>query len=276
MKYLDMHTHTTASDGILSPRELVNYAIEKGLSGLAITDHDTVGGLEEAINYANRYEEFLIIPGIELSTELFDEEVHILGYNIDYKAIELLNILKKIQNQRLNRGKRIIKKLQSLGISISYEELLNTFQEGVVGRPHIARIMVNKGYVKTVEEAFDKYLNKGCPAYVARYKLKPYEAIDLIRKVKGLAVLAHPGLIKRKGIINDIISYGIDGIEVYHPEHDEGVSKELLSMAQAQGMIITAGSDFHSPPITDSRHGDLGSEKMPIEYVISQFGEIVR
>ncbi|SNR88593.1 hypothetical protein SAMN05446037_1001229 [Anaerovirgula multivorans] len=267
MKYIDMHVHTTASDGILTPRQLIDYGLQKGLSGMAITDHDTVNGIHEAVNYSKRYCEFSIIAGIELSTELLNEEVHILGYDINYNENELLDVLKLIQNQRVNRAIKIVEKLQDLKASITYKEILQISKEGVVGRPHIAKVLMEKGYVKTVEEAFENYLNKGCPAYVPRYKLTPFEAIDLIHRVKGLAVLAHPGLIKNKKILIDIIKRGIDGIEAYHPEHKEEDRKRFLSIAQEHNLIITGGSDFHSPPIDDDRHGDLGSEKVLKEYI---------
>lgn len=267
MKYIDMHTHTTASDGILTPEKLIDYGLQKGLGGIAITDHDTVGGIQEAIDYRNRNCDFLIIAGIELSTELFNEEIHILGYDIDYHDIELLELLKLIQNERVNRAMNIVEKLQKLRISITYEEVAQLSKEGVIGRPHIAKILVEKGYVKNVEEAFISYLNKGCPAYVPRYKLTPFEAIDLIHKVKGLAVLAHPGLIGADRIITDIIKKGIDGIEVYHPEHKKENYNRFLALAKQHNLIITGGSDFHHPPISNNRHGDLGSEKVLKEYI---------
>ena len=276
MNYVDMHTHTTASDGTFTPRELIDYTLKKNLRGIAITDHDTVNGIDEALTYCNKSWGLLIIAGIELSTELLNEEVHILGYDINHKAKALLDVLSLIQNERVNRAMKIIKKLQNLGIAITYDEVLKISKEGVIGRPHIAKVLLKKGYVKTIEESFIRYLNKGCPAYVSRFKLTPCEAIELIKGVGGVAVLAHPGLIKNKSIVDVIIEKGIDGIEVYHSEHKKVDNERFLLIAKEHNLIVTAGSDFHSPPIDDNRHGDLGSEKISIESIQPFIKGIVR
>ncbi|SES68983.1 hypothetical protein SAMN05660297_00256 [Natronincola peptidivorans] len=271
MKYIDMHTHTTASDGTLTPTQLIQYAIVKGLAGIAITDHDTIAGIKEAKVCCSQLSDFTIIPGVELSTEDSGEEVHILGYNINYKSKELLDTLMLIQNQRMNRVKKMVKKLQGLDIDITYNEILAMSKQGVIGRPHVARALVKKGYIEDLQEAFVKYLSKGCPAYVPRYKLTPFEAIDLIHKVGGIAVVAHPGLIKNHGILLNILRKGVDGIEVYHPEHKKQDNIKYLALANEYQLIVTAGSDFHSPPIEDKGHGDLGTEKMPLKDISKIF-----
>ncbi|AKL95413.1 protein TrpH [Clostridium aceticum] len=267
MRYIDMHTHTTASDGVYTPSQLIDYAITKGLSGIAITDHDTVEGINEGISYANKLENFILLGGIELSTEYLGEEVHILGYGINHKSEELLQTLSFIQEQRKSRAAKIVGKLQALSLSITYEEVLSIAKEGAVGRPHVARILVEKGYTENIQETFQRYLNKGCPAYVARYKITPFEAIEIIRKVQGFVVIAHPGLIKNEKILKDILEKKVDGIEVYHPEHGKKEHERFLSVAKQYNLCITAGSDFHSPPKGEGRHGDLGSEKISIDKI---------
>ncbi|AOY77254.1 PHP domain-containing protein [Clostridium formicaceticum] len=267
MRYIDMHTHTTASDGTYSPRQLIDYAITKGLSGIAITDHDTVEGIDEGMNYASKLGKFIVITGIELSTEYLGEEVHILGYDINHTSKDLLQALSFIQEQRRNRAVKIVDKLQKLGLLITYDEVLKIAREGAVGRPHIARVLLEKGYIESIQEAFHKYLSKGCPAYVPRYKITPFEAIDMIKKAEGFVTIAHPGLIKNEKILIDILEKKVDGIEVYHPEHGEKEHKKFSLIARQYHLKVTAGSDFHSPPKGETRHGDLGSEKISIEEV---------
>ena len=263
MDFIDMHVHTTASDGQLSPTEVVDYALSKGLCGVAITDHDTIMGLEDAIAYG-KLKGVIIIPGIELSTEFEDEEIHILGYQIDYSNKELLDILKILRDERSHRAIKIIDLLQGLNLDVSFKEVQEIAQEGVIGRPHIAKLMVDKGYVETIHEAFDKYLNKGCPAYVPRYKLSPFEAVDLLKRAGGITVMAHPGLVQRLNLVDDLIKHGIDGIEAYHPDHDSEQNKKFQEMASRHHLLITAGSDFHHPPMALEKRSDLGDVKISL------------
>lgn len=267
MNFIDMHTHSTASDGVYSPGKLVEYAIKKRLSGIAITDHDTIDGIEEAIQEANKYKDFFIIPGIELSTEHNSEEVHILGYGIDYKMEYLLEVLDNLQNARNNRAYKIIDKLSSLGFKINYEDLIQASKNSSIGRPHIARVLIQKGYVKNSEEAFKKYLSKGCPAYVPREKLTPIDAVNIIEKSGGVSVAAHPGLLKSSTTLRYLIEIGINGIEVYHPDHTEDSSLKYLNLAKQHNLLITGGSDFHYPPQDDRYHGDLGSVTISLENI---------
>ncbi len=267
MKFIDMHTHSTFSDGVYSPSKLVDYAIKKGLSGIAITDHDTVDGIEEAMKRAAIYEDFIVIPGIELSAEYNNEEVHILGYMINYKMEYLLKILQRLQDTRDNRAVKIIYKLRKLEIKISYKDVVKMAGDGTIGRPHIARSMIQKGYVQTVEEAFVKYLAKGALAYVPKHRLTPICAINIIRKAGGFSIVAHPGLLKSESILNYLIDIGIDGIEVYHSKHSIEQSKKYLKLAKKYNLFITGGSDFHYPPEDNKHDGDLGSVKVPLESV---------
>jgi len=261
MDFIDMHVHTTASDGQLSPVEVVDYAISKGLSGVAITDHDTINGLQDAISYG-KLKGVIIIPGIELSTEYEGEEIHILGYKIDYANQELLETLNILKNERSHRAKKIIDKLQGLGMKITFQEVQAIAREGVIGRPHIAKILVGRGYVQTVQEAFEGYLNKGCPAYVPRYKLSPFDAVDLIKKAGGITVMAHPGLVNKPGLVEELIKHGIDGIEVFHPDHNNEQIKSFEELARKNRLYITAGSDFHHPPYDLENRSDLGDVKI--------------
>ncbi|MEW9121867.1 MAG: PHP domain-containing protein [Thermotaleaceae bacterium] len=245
MRRLDMHIHTKASDGVLTPKEAVEWAYRIGLTGIAITDHDTVDGIEEAQKTAMNLEGFEFIPGIEFSTLLSDEEVHILGYHIDYKNKELVELTRRIKEERWHRGKKMIELLNKYNYAITLEEVLQHAGDGVIGRPHIARVLLNKGYVHTLQNAFEKLLGKGKPAYVERFKLSPQDAILIIKKSGGIPVLAHPGLQSRKVNIMDLIDQGIAGIEVYHTKHTPLENRMYLEVAQRYDLIVTGGSDYH-------------------------------
>lgn len=244
MKF-DMHTHTIYSDGLMSPKDLVDLGIKVGLNGLAITDHDEVEGIHEAIGRSKNYKDFYVIPGIEFGCNMNDEEVHILGYFIDYKDKDLLSLLKKLHESRFTRALRILEKLKGLDMGISMEDVLKHTDERNIGRPHIGRAMIEKNYVMDLEEAFDKYLNRGKLAYVERYQLEIDETISLISKIKGIPILAHPGLLEDRAIIDYCINKGIKGIEAYHSKHNDIDEKEFVKLAKANNLIITGGSDFH-------------------------------
>jgi predicted metal-dependent phosphoesterase TrpH len=244
MRRADLHVHTTASDGLLSPEEVVKWAGIKRLAAVGITDHDTVNGIAPAME-ASRVYGVEVVPGIELSTIYEDEEIHILGYYIDYKAEWFLDILKRIQNSRFERASHIVEKLNAMNIDITLEQVMAIADNGAIGRPHIARAMIDKGYISNIKEAFKDYIGKGCPAYVERYKLTSGEAIDMIKRLGGAAVLAHPGLIKNKANIGKIVNLGIDGIEVYHTKHDDETVRGSLSIANSRSLLITGGSDCH-------------------------------
>ena len=244
MKY-DLHVHTIYSDGLLEPQEVVDLAVKRNMQGISITDHDTILGIQEAIDYSKKFKDFKIIPGIELGSIYNNEEVHILGYNFDYKDERIINTTQKLVNSRLDRGLKIIGKLNNLGIHISLEDVMKHVNKDLLGRPHIARALIDSKYVNSIGEAFDKYLNIGKPAYVERYHLSIEETIKLIDTLGGISVLAHPGLLKDKGIIDYCISQGIRGIECIHSKHS---LKEYLiykEIANRKNLIITGGSDFH-------------------------------
>lgn len=250
MQKADLHIHTTASDGLLSPEEVVMWANRKRLKAIAITDHDTVNGIDSAFAAGKRYN-VEIVPGIELSTIHGEEEIHILGYCINYKEQWFIDMLEKIHSSRFERAANMIAKLNNLGIDITLDEVIKTAEDGILGRPHIARVMMEKGYISSIKEAFKTYIGKGCPAYVERYKLSSSEAIDIIEKLDGVSVLAHPGLIRNKKHISEVIDLGIKGIEVYHSKHDENTTREVLSIANSRDLLITGGSDCHGMTVNN-------------------------
>lgn len=240
----DLHTHSTASDGTLEPKELVDLAKRLGLKGFALTDHDTIDGLNEAVDYGMK-QNIDVIPGVELSTNFEGYEIHLLGYLIDWRDPRLKNALVKMTKQRLERARKMLFRLSDLGFPLDFGEIQKIAGEGVIGRPHLAVAMVNEGYVTNVHEAFSRFLGKGAPAYVPREKMSLREAIQLIKEVKGIPVLAHPGLLGSFQLVRQIIDCGIMGIEVEYPEHIPSQKEYLLRLCRDHGLIPTGGSDFH-------------------------------
>lgn len=245
MSKYDLHVHTYFSDGLHSPGVVIDRAIEKGLDGIAITDHDTVLGIEEAILYTDTKDGFNIIPGIEFSCIHDNNEVHILGYFNNYRDKELICASNMLRKHRVVRVEKIIEKLNSLSIGINFESIREKNDNDFVGRVAVARELISKGYVTTIQEAFNRYLNPGRPAYVERYKLSIDQAIELIKGASGIAVLAHPGLLKDGKLINVCIDKGIDGIECIHSKHTVKQSNYFKSIAANHNLIETGGSDCH-------------------------------
>lgn len=238
---IDLHVHTNASDGKYTIDEIIYLANKHHISYLAITDHDTIAGIPDNNVYGN----LEIIPGIELSTVLDEQEVHILGFYIDKNEPNLLAEVNILTNARKMRMNQMIEKANDLGFSITIEDVERIAEDGSLGRPHIGLVMVKKGIVNSLDEAFNKYLNRGKPCFVPRYKLSPNRAIQIITAAHGAAVLAHPGLGFPKNNIDDMIKAGLTGIEVYHPSHDMKANQYFLTLAQENDLIITGGSDFH-------------------------------
>ncbi len=247
MEKADMHIHTTESDGLLTPSEVVNWANKKKIKVISITDHDTINGISIAKKESKLIDNLIVIPGIEFSCHIGNEEIHILGYFIDYNSENLKKVCKKIKGSRFDRSKKIIKKLQHMGINISVEDVKKEIKSDYIGRPHIARVLKKKGYINTVEEAFDKYIGNTAPAYVRRYKLTIEEAVGLIKDAGGISVLAHPGLINNNYIdISKIFEqYDIDGIEVYHSKHNKSDITRFNYIANKLNLLVTGGSDCH-------------------------------
>ncbi len=248
-----MHVHTRASDGLLKPGEMVNRAHKAGLATIAISDHDTVAGVEPAIWAAKKYN-IEIIPAVELSCGINHHEIHMLGYYVDWQSEWLRKKLSVFQEVRRERAKEMIEKLRKLGITTPYN-LIIALNGGVIGRPHIARALLERGYIKTFQEAFDRYLRAGKLAYVEKYPLTIIEAIKLIRKAGGLPVLAHPVWARADEMIPEMVEAGLGGLEVYHTDHDAATSRHYRKLAKEYGLLMTGGSDSH------------GEEDVPVGYV---------
>lgn len=266
MLYADLHTHTTASDGTNAPAKNVQLAKQAGLTAVAITDHDTVAGLGEALEEGKRIG-ITVVPGVEISTIANDQDIHVLGYYMDYEQASFLKHLEELRNTRNRRNEMLIDKLQQLGIQITLDEVTaNVRRSGAkdetVGRPHIADVLVKKGTVSSMAEAFERYLGKSGAAYVNPPRIHPFAAIDWIREAGGTAVLAHPGLYKDDTLVELIIAYGIDGIEAHHSDHTLEEEESYAEIAGRSGLIITAGSDFHGERHGVVFHAPVGSRKV--------------
>lgn len=263
----DLHCHSTASDGLLTPWELVKAAAERRLVAIGITDHDTTSGWDEAVKAGSHYG-VDILRGVELNTDYAGIEVHILGYELDPNTRVLQEKLQVLRNARYNRVFTILDKLQDLGIDISRTEIQKITVGESVGRPHIAQALVNKGVVKTIKEAFDRYIGLGAPAYVPRYKQTPEEGIALIREAGGVAVLAHPGVHSLSKSIPQWIKSGLQGIEVTHSEHSPEDEKHYRELAEKYNLLMTGGSDYHGEARKPGIHlGDWGTPYEVVEKI---------
>jgi hypothetical protein len=249
LKRIDLHTHTTASDGTSSPTELVRMAWRLGLAAVAVTDHDTVDGLGEALE-AGRALGLEVVPGIEISAEFQPGTMHMLGYFIQPDRPVFAEKLRVLQEARRDRNPIIAEKLNALGLAVTMDEVRAAAGGEQVGRPNFARVLLDKGYVSSMGEAFDRYLTKGGPAYVDKFRLSPADSVELIHQAGGLAVLAHPftlGLGEQvlETFVADLAACGLDGLEVYYPEHDPDQTRACLELAARHGLAVTGGSDFH-------------------------------
>lgn len=268
-KLIDLHTHSTASDGSMTPRELIRHAKENGLSALALTDHDTVEGIEDAMDEGKRLD-LEVVAGIEISVE-YRPEMHILGYFFgdSYKnAVEVVDSLVKSRNER---NPKIIKKLNEMGFDITMDEVEKEALGNIIARPHMAKVLMKKGYVKSTADAFEKYLGFGKPAYFPKNKLTPEDGIKAIINAGGIPVLAHPiflylGWGQLDELLAELVSYGLKGIETYYVENKGDDTGKILRLAIKHNLLPTGGSDFHGsfkPDIEIGRgHGGL---KVPYE-----------
>lgn len=246
---IDLHTHSNASDGTLSPSQLIDFAINNGITHLGMVDHDTADGIEEASEYS-KYKNIKFAYGVEISAEFKEKTMHILGYHINYKDEGLNKKLKILKEAREERNPKILKKLNELGFKISFDEVQKVAEGKVIGRPHFAKVMVQKGYVSTTQEAFDKYLAKGGSCYVDKFRFEPKNAIEIIRESGGFAVLAHPLSLKLDyeeitKVVFELKNYGLEGIECFYRNHTEEDEKKLLSIAKELNLLVSGGSDFH-------------------------------
>ncbi|WP_244163057.1 PHP domain-containing protein [Paenibacillus pectinilyticus] len=265
----DLHSHTTASDGIQAPRANVQMALEAGLGAIAITDHDTISGVAEALAAGSELG-LIVVPGVEISTVANGQDIHILGYYIDIENEQFLQRLASLRDTRDIRNEMIIARLQELGLEITMDEVIqevaNIKRKGdTVGRPHIAAVLLNKGYVSTITEAFDRYLAAGAAAYANPPRIEPATAIAWIHDAGGKAVLAHPGIYHDDALVEAITLQGLDGIEVYHADHSPDDELRYQALAERTGLLMTAGSDFHGVRDGVAFHAAIGSKRIGIE-----------
>ena len=260
----DLHCHTTASDGLLSPTELVQLAAKLGLKGIGITDHDTIQGWKEAEQAGANYR-IRILKGIELNTNWEGKEVHILGYEVDGSSNYLISKLSILRKAREKRMVEILERFKDLGINISVDEVQQFAIGESIGRPHIAQVLIKRGYVTSIREGFERYIGMGAPAYVPRYKLTPEEGIHLIREAHGVAVLAHPGVHRLEEGIPAWVKEGLQGIEVLHSQHSPDDVKRYLEIAREYRLITTGGSDFHGEARKPGVN--LGSWGVPLDVI---------
>jgi hypothetical protein len=260
---VDLHIHTTFSDGEHSPSEIMRLAKGRDITTLAITDHDSIDGLSETFQTA----EIEVISGVELGVDEKESEIHILGYLFDSENKKLADALVNLRRGRDLRNRKILETLASLGIEIHMEEVARKITEGNAGRPHIAMVMVEKGYVASIQEAFEKFLGKGRPAYVEREKFTASDCIRLILCAHGVPVLAHPKFIKGdlEKIIREYVEYGLCGIEAYYSEHTEEETRHYRNLAERFNLITTGGTDYHGSTVTP--HIELGDTFVPSDVV---------
>ncbi|HYO88480.1 MAG TPA: PHP domain-containing protein [Candidatus Limnocylindrales bacterium] len=260
----ELHAHTTASDGQHTPAELVALARALHLDMLAITDHDSTAGIEPAREAARGA--LTLITGIELSAEDEGGDVHMLGYGILPEDAALQAALAGFRERRVSRAREIVERLNTLGAPVAWERVNTLAAGGSVGRPHVARALIEAGYAESVRDAFDRYLYTGGPAYVARKRLSPEDAIALIHRAGGAAVLAHPGVLPDwRGMVERLLSAGLDGVEVAHPKNDESVRLNLRGLAARYGLIMTGGSDFHGRAVSNAMLGSVAPPPGAVE-----------
>jgi len=280
MSQADLHTHTTASDGLHRPADNVRMAKEAGLGGIAITDHDTVAGIEEALREGEKLG-IAVVPGVEISTAYEGTEIHVLGY---YMNVEDPVFLARLADQRKVRDARnegILARLGELGIQVSMEELReiagrSESPEETIGRPHIADALVRRGVVGTIQEAFDRYLAKGRAAYVdPPPRITPMEAYRWIKEAGGAAIVAHPGLYRREELAPVLLDGGADGVEAYHSDHSPEQEERYLQLAISRGKIVTGGSDFHGARKGGVYHGPIGNRTVEMS-VLEQLRSAAR
>jgi hypothetical protein len=264
MRYVDLHVHTTASDGMLTPSEVVQQAKEAGLVALGIADHDTLGGVPEGCR-AGKEAGIEVVPGVEINTEENASEIHVLGYWPELDDEEFNDLLKMLRDSRQLRLDEMVSRLARLGLVIDASRVREVAGDAAPGRPHVARVLAEAGLVRSVREAFDLYLGMGKPAYVERYRVSPVEAVAAVVRARGVPVLAHPGLLPRDEILPRLLDAGLAGLEVYHPYHDEGTVRVLLEEAGRHGLLVTGGSDSHGKG--EEHSGAVGEVRVPYEHL---------
>ncbi len=264
MSNIDLHIHSTASDGKLNPADIVRSSAERGLTVIALADHDTVNGIAPALAAANAFPQLKVIPGVEISTDVPNGEVHVLGYFIDYTDHKLKATLERMRHSRRERARGMVTKLGKLGIHIEWQRVQEIAGSGSIGRPHIAQAMLEKGCITSIKEAFTKYISRDGPAYVERGKMTPQEAVELLLRANGLPVLAHPLTINNpEKMIIKLKTAGLVGVEAYYNNYTTEEISKLVSLADRHGLITTGGSDYHG--LDSSTETMIGGADVPIE-----------
>jgi predicted metal-dependent phosphoesterase TrpH len=269
--YVDLHCHSTASDGTFSPSEVVGLAAKMGLSALALTDHDTIAGVREA-SEAARAAGIDFLPGIEISCDVpKPATMHLLGYGVDPHSPVLRDLTTRLIEGRNDRNPKIIRRLNELGLSITMEELQAEAGGGVIGRPHIAAILLRKGYVSSMKNAFDKYLAPGGAAFFDKERISPRQAIEMVKQSDGLAVLAHPSQLRTTNdaqleqTVKDLADVGLAGLEVIHSDNDAAMVEKYSRLADRYGLLKTGGSDFHGANKSAIGLGTANGRRIPRE-----------
>ena len=253
---IDLHMHSTASDGSLPPAEVVALAQKNGVRVIALTDHDSVAGLPAAEERA-REAGIRVLPGIELSVSEQNMDVHLLAYGFDPSDVRLLEAIARYRESRHDRARKILTRLKGLGIRIPIEEVEEIAGGGAIGRPHVAEALMQGGHVETFHEAFQRYLGHHAPAYVAKHTVSLEEAVEVVRDAGGVTVLAHPGTLNRDAWIAGLARRGLDGIEVWHSKHGPAEINRYREMARVHGLLMTGGSDFHGERTPDVSIGGV-------------------
>lgn len=261
-EWVDLHVHTYYSDGLLSPEEAVTAARKCGLRAIAIADHDTVNGYDEAVIAGNKHG-VEIVKCIEFSSQYSGRDIHVLGYFVDETHPRLAEYLDLFRAERLRRAEKIVRNLNEMGVHLSLDEVVSKARGDIIGRPHIAEILMEKGYVETFQESFYRYIGYGCRAYEEKYRIAPEKAISLINESGGLSFLAHPGPIISNEIILYLIKSGLDGMEIVHPKLNDKRMARLQNIAHNHGLLVSGGSDCHG-----GRNGSMTMGQFKVPYVI--------
>jgi 3',5'-nucleoside bisphosphate phosphatase len=266
---VDLHVHSTASDGSRTPADVVQEAKRVGLAAIALTDHDTVDGVAEAVN-AGRAIGVRVVPGVELSAVEGDVETHILGLHLS-DTVELETRLVELRDMRRTRAERIVRRLNELGVRIGMSDVLEQAAGGAIGRPHVARAMIADGWAVDFRDAFDRYLGNGKPAFVSKDRLAVSDAIELIHRASGLAILAHPAQAGTRERVQAFVALGIDGVEVRHPSHSAEDAARLAALVEHFGLVPSGGSDWHG---SGEGPRTLGAMRVPAEWLNRQDGRV--
>lgn len=263
MSSIDLHLHSTVSDGKFSPADIVRKSAERGLTVIALADHDSVDGIAPALAAARAFPRLTVIPCVEISTDVPKGEIHILGYFIDYTDRKLKATLERMRHSRRERADGMVTKLGKLGIHIEWQRVLEIAGSGSIGRPHIAQAMLEKGYIGSIKEAFTKYISRNGPAYIERKKMTPEEAVKLLLRTNGLPVLAHPLTINdRETMVARLKAAGLVGIEAYYNNYTTDEISKLVRLADKHGLITTGGSDYHG--LDDNAETMIGGADVPV------------